>query len=113
MYEEQQIEGFCRAETTEVRMTEVQVTHEDIMKSIKELRNSSSPGPDGVPVILLKNCIDELSVPLQNLWAKSLQTGDIPQPLKSGLVVPIFKKGGRHLAENYRPVSTTSHIISL
>jgi hypothetical protein len=35
-------------------------------------------------------------------------TGTIPDEWRSALVVPVFKKGDRHQASNYRPVSLTS-----
>ena len=42
------------------------------------------------------------------LFQLSLDQGEIPTDWKEALVVPIFKKGGKHQASNYRPVSLTS-----
>ena len=78
-------------------MEKLNVNREDIKKSIKELKSSSAPGPDGIPVVLLKNCVEELAAPIQILWTKSLETGVIPKNLKTGLIVPIFKAGHRHI----------------
>ena len=38
----------------------------------------------------------------------SLDTGKIPDDWREAAIVPIFKKGDRHQASNYRPVSLTS-----
>ena len=64
-------------------------------------------------MVLLKNCMEELAEPIKILWEKSLSTGIIPKKLKTGLIVPIFKNGGRQTAKNYRPVSLTSHLVKV
>ena len=38
----------------------------------------------------------------------SINTGTLPEDWRNANIAPIFKKGNRHLAENYRPVSLTS-----
>ena len=38
----------------------------------------------------------------------SIEHGILPQDWKNAFVSPIFKKGARNLAENYRPISLTS-----
>ena len=44
---------------------------------------------------------------------KSLETGVIPKNFKTGLIVPIFEAGDRHIPKNYRPVTLTSHLIKI
>ena len=58
--------------------------HDDIMKAIDELSVGSSPGPDGIPTILLRKCASSLAVPLFEMWSKSLESGKIPINLKFG-----------------------------
>ena len=45
-----------------------------------------------------------------NIWRKSLDEGSVPIDWKTANVRPIFKKGSRKEAGNYRPVSLTSQI---
>ena len=85
----------------------------DVMKAIKAIDASSAPGPDKFPVSILKECATVLAPILCQLWRNSLDTGDIAQVFKTQSVVPIFKKGSRSLAANYRPVSLTSHLVKL
>ena len=47
-----------------VKIDEVYITEDSIVKAINELSPSSSAGPDGFPAMLLKKCKDELSLPL-------------------------------------------------
>ena len=41
------------------------------------------------------------------IFTQSMDTGEIPRDWSLAKVAPIFKKGNRRLAENYRPVSLT------
>ena len=88
-------------------------TEEDIEKAIDELQTHAASGPDNFPAIVLKKCKQNLSRPLYHLWRKSLDTGRIPEHLLSQRIVPIFKKGSKTDAQNYRPVSLTSHLIKV
>ena len=56
---------------------------------------------------------------LSTIFQYSIDTGSLPSDWRDANISPGFKKGGRHLAENYRPVSLTSiscklleHILS-
>ena len=42
-----------------------------------------------------------------HLFQKSLDTGEIPKELVLANICPLYKKGDRALACNYRPVSLT------
>ena len=44
----------------------------------------------------------------QILYQASLDQGTVPQDWKEADIVPLFKKGDRSRAENYRPISLTS-----
>ena len=85
----------------------------DIEMACKELKNSSSPGPDGVPAELLKSACKELRRPLYLLWRASLNQEVIPPDLLLVLISPVHKGGSRGMPSNYRPVALTSHIIKL
>ena len=99
------------AEANEI--TETIVTENDIMKAINELSPSSAAGPDGFPALLLKQCKEELSIPLCHLWKISLEKGIVPTELKKSTITPIYKGGNKSLAANYRPVALTSHVIKI
>ena len=96
-------------------MTDYRITLTDdvITQAIKKIHADSSPGPDGIPVILLKNCSSELCVPIRMIWSESLDIGVVPQFYKQSYISPLFKKGNRAQAVNYRPVALTSHIIKV
>ena len=68
---------------------------------------------DQVHPKVLKICADSLAIPLTKLFTKSLETGKVPTSWKEAKVTPIFKKGNKKQACNYRPVSLTSVVCKL
>ena len=83
------------------------------MEAIAEIKTDSAAGPDAIPAVLLKNCASSVALPLRLLWQRSFDLGLVPQIYKESLVCPLYKKGDRAKAINYRPVSLTSHIIKV
>ena len=81
------------------------VTQDDVTKALKNLRTDKSPGIDGIHPRPLKELADVLAKPVTMIFQLSLQSGELPRNWLDAVVSPIFKKGLRSLAENYRPVS--------
>ena len=95
------------------KLEDIIITIDDIKEAVKEIPTYAAPGPDKLPAIVLKECINEIAVALLIIWKKSIETGEIPEYLKLQTIIPLFKKGSKAAAENYRPVSLTSHLIKL
>ena len=91
----------------------VQISRSKIIEKIKKLKEKSAPGPDGITPKILKTVANEIAFPLQIIFEQSLRTGIVPQIWKHATVVPIFKKGTKGAAENYRPVSLTCIICKI
>ena len=98
---------------SEAHLTDVEITREGIEEAIKDVSNNAAAGPDQVPAILLKNCARELSLPLQIFYRNSLDTGNIPEQLKSAKITPIHKGESKDDPRNYRPIALTSHIMKI
>ena len=96
-----------------VQISDLTVTEQEFIEVAKLIKPNSAPGPDGVPACMVKNIITQLAKPLTLIWNASLQTGEIPQTFKVGIVAPHYKGGVKSEAKNYRPVTLTSHIIKL
>ena len=75
---------------------------------LQNLDPNSSMGPDNIHPSILKHCSRELAEPMSVIFSRSLGEGSLPRAWKSSLVKPIFKKGPRYNALNYRPISLTS-----
>ena len=80
------------------------------MESLKE---DKSPGNDAMHPKFLKEVSEELGGILSHIMEQSMKTGEIPQDWRDALIVPIFKKGSRNEAKNYRPVSLTSIVCKV
>ena len=80
-------------------------------KGIEKLLTNINPhkacGPDAIPARFLKETAKEIAPILQIIYQKSIDTGIIPSTWKCANIAPIFKKGDRSVAANYRPVSLT------
>ncbi len=79
-----------------------------VEKLLQNLKPGKASGPDAIPNRLLICGATELAPMLTAIFRQSLNTGTLPEDWRTAYVTPIFKKGSRHLPENYRPVSLTS-----
>ena len=61
-----------------------------------------------MPNRILKECAEPIAPILQIILQQSLDMGDLPKDWRDANISNIFKKGDKHLPENYRPVSLTS-----
>ena len=63
---------------------------------------------DNIGPKLIKYIAPAIMSPLVYIFNISLLNGTVPDKLKIGKVVPVFKKGDRTLMTNYRPVCLLS-----
>ena len=78
-----------------------------VKEKIVKLRSSAAPGPDKICPKLLQGVVDVICQPLAIIYARSLEEGVVPKDWRCANVTPIFKKGSKSSAGNYRPVSLT------
>ena len=73
-----------------------------VWREINKLKSEKSVGPDGWPIQVLKQCSQQISLPMSILFNKSSQSGHLPRDWKIAYITPIHKKGLRNVAGNYR-----------
>ena len=95
-------------QSSSIGIDSIHITAELVYRRLCKLNTDSSTGPDGIHPRLLKECALELSIPLYILFKTSLDSGIVPEKWKITHVSPIFKKGSRCEALNYRPISLSS-----
>ena len=88
-------------------MHDIVVTKEGVTKLLKGLNPSKALGPDELHLRVLKELAMELGPVFAHLFQQSIDTGEIPKEWSLANICPLFKKGDRSLARNYRPVSLT------
>jgi hypothetical protein len=79
-----------------------------VQRHLEQLDITKSKGPDEVHPRVLKYCAGALANPLSIIFKRSHAEGVVPKLFKIAHVTPIFKKGCKTSATNYRPVSLTS-----
>ena len=88
-------------------MTEFTISVEGVLKLLASLKPHKAAGPDQLNPRVLKEIKEAIAPSLKTIFTRSYQTGQVPHDWKQANVVPIYKKGPKHLAVNYRPVSLT------
>jgi len=89
------------------------INEEDILNRLKQINNDKSPGPDVLHPRILYEVRNEIVNALRIFVNHSLLNHQVPQDWRAGNISPIFKKGVRTDASNYRPISLTSIISKL
>ena len=110
-------EGDEEVPTIATRTTEttpkLQATVEKVLKELLRLNQHKSCGPDELHPRLLIELADLIALPVTILFNLTLKKGALPHDWRRAFVSPIYKKGSRHLPENYRPISLTAILCKL
>ena len=88
-------------------MGEFTVDPNGVLKLLNNLKIHKATGPDGLSARVLKECCSEIAPILALIYNESLAQGTVPDDWRQVNVAPIFKKGEKYDAANYRPVSLT------
>ena len=95
------------------KIPELEITEEKVLEKLNKLKIAKSPGPDGMHPRILKELTSVICKPLTLLYQTSVKTGLVPSEWRDAHVTAIYKKGDRHFAGNYRPVSLTSIVCKI
>ena len=90
-------------------MNNIAISESGVTKLLQNINPHKATGPDEMCGRVLKELSTTISRPL------TLETGKLPYDWKHANVCPVFKKGDKHNAINYRPISLTcimEHIIA-
>ena len=82
---------------------------EELITSIKHLKNNKAPGVDGLPAEVLKHGGPTLNMRLYGLIRSIWESGEVPQQWRDARIISIFKrKGNRATCGNSRGISLLS-----
>ena len=88
-------------------LSSIHITEEMVLKKLKNLDPSKSPGPDDIHPRVLKETATAIAPALTILYNKIITSHDIPDDWRTATITAIFKKGAKSDPGNYRPVSLT------
>jgi ribonuclease P/MRP protein subunit RPP40 len=94
-------------------LSSMTIEEQVVLEKLTKINVGKSHGPDELHGKLLYEIRYEIVKDLTKLFNLSLETGVVPQDWRDADVCPLFKKGKRDKAENYRPVSLTSIVGKL
>ena len=93
--------------TLQANMKDIIIDRNGVRKQLTSLNPAKACGPDGIGPRVLRELADILAGTLTTLFQSSLDKGVVPDDWKRANVCPIYKKGEKYQASNYRPVSLT------
>ena len=79
-----------------------------ILKLLNNINPKKANGPDLIPCRILKEAATEVAQFLQFLFTQSMESGRVPSDWLKAKITPVLKKGSKHLAVTYRPISLTA-----
>ena len=90
-----------------------EITQEHIIDAINDMKGSSSCPNKDIPARVFKQCKLTLSKPLMLFWKASFACGEIPKSYKNQMIIPIYKKGPKTCAKNWRPICLSGFEVKI
>lgn len=86
---------------------ELKITEEEMDSAIAKLKRRKAAGEDGIGNEVWINADKKTKEKLRSIIQKVCNGEEIPEGWKEGWFFPIFKKGDKKRAENYRGITLT------
>ncbi|KAJ3643854.1 hypothetical protein Zmor_026539 [Zophobas morio] len=83
----------------------IDITENDVLKAIYNLKNSCVAGIDKIPSFLIKDCSAVFLKPLCYIFKLCIKNAIFPDIWKVAKITPVFKEGDFTNVEKYRPIS--------
>ena len=96
-----------RQQDSNINMPEIDISLNGLLKLLHNLKPGKAARLDKLKPLLLRELRDEIAPIIKVIFDPSLQTGKLPADWTKANVMPVFKKGDKSLAANYRPISLT------
>ncbi len=92
-------------------MTRHSVCLADVRKTPSRINLRKAAGPDNIAGCVLKDCAEQLTDFLTDIFNTSLSQAVIPTCLKSTTIIPVPKKSPVSCLNDYRPIALTPIIM--
>ena len=96
-----------------MRVPDLIITVVMVVEALKNINVNKSCGPDNLHPRLLLELSEIIALPVTILFNATMKEGHLPNDWKMAFITGIFKKGSRHLPDNYRPISLTSILCKI
>ena len=88
-------------------LPDLEITTKGVKLLLRGVDPSKAAGPDQVPCRILSTLADQLAPAFTLLFRRSYEHAVMPDVWSAAWITPVFKKGAKFEAANYRPVSLT------
>ncbi len=108
------LSDFYRAKNKDSNKLNLSCVSEGFVENeFMQLYPNKSTGLDGISPRFLRDGATVLKAPITHVINQSIQSGIVPDDLKTAKVIPLFKKNNTTEACNYRPVSVLSSVSKI
>ncbi len=83
----------------------------DVRKTLSRINPRKAAGPDNIPGHVLKDCAEQLTDVLTDIFNTLLSQAVIPTCLKSTTIIPVQQKSPVSCLNDYRPIALTPIIM--
>lgn len=90
-----------------------EITKEELIDVIKQLKIGKAPGRDKSTTEMAKNMGEEGKVLLLKICNKAWKEEQVPKDWEMGLIIPVHKKGDNKNCNNYRGITLLSTAVKL
>ena len=108
VYVNSALPNFTPTFSCDTHLESIFISDEDVYEAITNIKANSTPGPDDIHPMMVKNCIAFFTPFLSKLFNISLNQGFFPSQWKLNYITPLFKNGKRNDISNYRPICKPS-----
>ncbi|XP_045460730.1 uncharacterized protein LOC123671093 [Harmonia axyridis] len=91
----------------------IDVNGELVLSYYSRVKKHSSTGRDGISSQLFHSCANALAEPLSIIFSYFFRTSSLPEDWLSAFVTPIFKKGDKLSADNFKQISKKSKVCKV
>lgn len=98
---------------TDREILENEISEDEIMKSLRSLKNSCACGIDEICIEMYKNTIHVTMEYLKSLFNGILKSEIMPSKWCESLITPAFKKGRKSDPNNYRAISVINSLSKI
>lgn len=102
--EEEEIQR-TEEENEEISKEDEEISKEELVRQLKKLKKGKAPGENGIENEAWRLMSEEVGEVFWRLINKIWKEGGIPEEWNKGLISPIYKKGEKGEAKNYRGVT--------
>ena len=74
------------------KLGKIKLTQKRVQEVLKNLDKNKAMGPDEISPWVLRECAEELCLPIFMIFTNSLEQGKLPDIWKSAIITPIYKK---------------------